>query len=252
MLHILSLGGIYLKKNKGDLIFGISLTVITILILGSFFVFKDKLAKDDDGSTFTTDTVYDLDISNEPMLGDPDAPVTIVEFGDYKCPACGFFANNILPAIDAEYIQTGKVNFVFKNFPFIFEDSTRAAIYTEGVFNKLGNDAFWKINKSIFAYQNEIYPNNDLTNEHKDMYTEDYLEKTSKELFGNEDAKKLSKILSDDKHKDEVNNDLDEAKDAQVQGTPTVFVNGQKVYNSLNYEMIKGAIDEALNNKDSK
>ena len=65
------------------------------------------------------------DISNEDLValaqgmvyGDPDAPVTIMEFGDYQCPACGSFATAIKPQVDLAYIETGQAKLVFHDFP---------------------------------------------------------------------------------------------------------------------------------------
>lgn len=51
------------------------------------------------------------------IYGDPDAPVTIMEFGDYQCPACGSFAMAVKPQVDLAYIETGQAKLVFHDFP---------------------------------------------------------------------------------------------------------------------------------------
>ena len=63
-----------------------------------------------------------------PFLGKPSAPVTIVEFGDFQCDRCARFAKYTEPQINQTYIQTGKVNLVFKYFPNYGPDSTHAAM----------------------------------------------------------------------------------------------------------------------------
>jgi protein-disulfide isomerase len=61
------------------------------------------------------------------VLGRPDAPVTLVEFGDLKCPSCAIFAEEVLPTIVSHYVRTGKVRLVFRNLDLIGHGSVRAA-----------------------------------------------------------------------------------------------------------------------------
>jgi protein-disulfide isomerase len=241
------------KKLSGDQIFGIVMVVLVVVILLSLFLFSDKLRKENpDTPQYTSGTEYNIDIKNEPVLGDKDAPITLVEYGDYKCPACGYFSNGIIPQLESDYVSTGKVKVVFKNYPFIYTDSTRAALYAEGVYNKLGNDAFWKFHKAIYEYQNTYYANQNSQNEHKDMLTEDYLNKTAKTLFGEEKMELLKDILDDKSLKEEVQTDHKQGRNDNVSSTPSVFINGKQVHEPLNYDAIKGAIDEALESSSNK
>lgn len=238
------------NKNKGDIILGIVVSLVAIIIIGGLFIFKDKFSSvnnEDSDPVYTLDEVTKIDTKDDPAIGDSDAPVTIVEFGDYKCPACGYFSNYIYPELKSDYIDTGKVKFVFKNFPFIADDSDRAAVYAEGVYKVLGNDAFWKLHESIYEYHNEIYKNNNSSNEKKDVITKKYLTKLSNKLYGSDKTNKLAKVLDNKEYEKAVKDDLNDADKAKIEGTPTIFVNGKKVVDSLNYETIKGAIEEAQN-----
>jgi protein-disulfide isomerase len=60
-------------------------------------------------------------------LGNPRAPITLVEFGDLQCPSCALFAQNALPAIVSRYVRPGRVLLVFRALDFIGHDSERAA-----------------------------------------------------------------------------------------------------------------------------
>ncbi|MDC4230760.1 MAG: DsbA family protein [Nitrosopumilus sp.] len=62
-----------------------------------------------------------------PILGDPTAPITIVEFGDYQCHQCNNWFHNTKPAITRDYIETGKANLVFVDLAFLGKDSPKAA-----------------------------------------------------------------------------------------------------------------------------
>lgn len=62
-----------------------------------------------------------------PILGDPDAPITIVEFGDYQCHFCEKWFHETKPLIERDYIDTGKVNLIFVDMAFLGRDSPKAA-----------------------------------------------------------------------------------------------------------------------------
>lgn len=58
-----------------------------------------------------------IGIDDDPLLGPADAKVTIIEFGDYQCPSCRAFWRETLPRIKKDYVDTGKVRIVFRDFP---------------------------------------------------------------------------------------------------------------------------------------
>jgi hypothetical protein len=75
-----------------------------------------------------------INYAGQPFIGEEEAPVSIVEFGDYKCPYCKDFHESFLPLIQKELVNTGKAKFYFMNDSFINVDSTRAAKFAETVF----------------------------------------------------------------------------------------------------------------------
>ncbi len=81
------------------------------------------------------------------ILGDPKAPVTVIEYGDYQCPYCGkFFSEDEIPLRD-EYIKTNKVRMIFRNFQFLGPESNAAASAAECA----------KDQKQFWAYHDSIY-----------------------------------------------------------------------------------------------
>ena len=58
-----------------------------------------------------------MSVANNPMLGTPEAPLTLIEFSDYQCPFCRRFAETTLPLLKRDYIETGKLRYVFRDFP---------------------------------------------------------------------------------------------------------------------------------------
>ena len=75
--------------------------------------------------------------STQQSLGKDDAPVKVVEFGDFKCPACRTWDVTVLPRLKEEYIDKGKVQLYFINFPFIGKDSDLGASLVKQFINKI-------------------------------------------------------------------------------------------------------------------
>lgn len=172
-----------------------------------------------------------------PVLGQKDAPVKIVEFGDYKCPSCQYFSQQVKPQLEKEYIDTGKVSFYFMNFPFIGEDSTTAALAAQSVFHQ-NNDAFWK-------YYDLLYKNQQ--DERTVWATPDFLVKLAKDNKLPVDYDKLQSDISNATYKKEVDSDASTARAAKIQSTPTLFINGKEFKGEFSdYPSIKKAIDDAL------
>jgi len=75
------------------------------------------------------------------QLGNPNAPVTLIEFADLQCPFCGQYAIDALPAIVKEYVRPGKVKLVFGGIAFLGPDSQTAlrTVYAAGLQNRLWN-----------------------------------------------------------------------------------------------------------------
>ena len=118
------------KKDKKD-IFWKATTVVLIVLLAFFSWRSTNLT----GNAVTGDTTGDLVpqqapptvnidmkkiVDDDPYLGKDKAPVVIVEFSDYQCPFCSRFYTETLSQIKTQYIDTGKVKFVYRDFPLSF------------------------------------------------------------------------------------------------------------------------------------
>lgn len=85
-------------------------------------------------------------------LGNPKAPVTLVEFGDLQCPVCAAFSNTVLPGVVKKYIRPGKVKLEFRNISFIGPDSQRMARFAAAAGFQ---DHFFDVAELIYANQGE-------------------------------------------------------------------------------------------------
>ncbi|MBT2655994.1 thioredoxin domain-containing protein [Bacillus sp. ISL-18] len=180
-----------------------------------------------------------FDYQHQPYLGQKNAPVKMVEFGDYKCPICKNFNDTVFPAIDKELIQTGKVQFYFMNDPFIYTDSTRAALFAETVFQELGNDAFWKFHDQLYSEQPS-----DSKYEKIDLYSTSFLEKTLSKVVSQTDSEKVAKAFKIKKYQSTLDKDTSYVNQLGISGTPTFFVNGQQ-FNGNSYQDLIDMVNKA-------
>lgn len=90
--------------------------------------------------------------SRDVILGDANAPVTVIEYGDYQCPFCELFYAQVQPAIEKQYVQTGKVKFVFRDFPFLGQESFEAGAAVECA-KDVGK--FWEYHNALYAAKTE-------------------------------------------------------------------------------------------------
>ncbi|MCV9886985.1 DsbA family protein [Metabacillus halosaccharovorans] len=188
----------------------------------------------------SSSTVEALNVENQPYLGQDNAPVQIVEFGDYKCPICKNFHEEFVPQIQRDYVENGQAKFYFVNYSFINVDSIRSAKFAEAVYKELGNDVFWEFHHLLFEKQPE-----DLKYERMDIFTEEFLEQTLKEIVTEEEAGKVVSAFYQKESEAAWNEDMKQANNLSITGTPTLYVNGQK-FEGNNYEDLKEIVEEAI------
>lgn len=83
--------------------------------------------------------------------GSPDAPVTVVEYSDFQCPACAAYALRLAPTIDQRYVETGKVRFVYHDFPLPNHANAVPAATAARCAGE--RNAFWSMHDLLFARQ---------------------------------------------------------------------------------------------------
>lgn len=176
-------------------------------------------------------------LDGQPTMGSEDATVTVVEFGDYKCPFCRQFETEVFPQLKSNYIDNGQVKFKFVNYAFLGASSDRAAVAGECVYNQ-DPEQFWDFHKSVYENQGP---------ESQDWATQDFLMELARENTENLNYNSLETCISSQQTVDEVRKDQRIGSQAGVTGTPAVYVNGQKVQNALSYSSISSVIDQELN-----
>ncbi len=167
-----------------------------------------------------------------PVLGDPNAPVTIVEYGDFQCPSCGAFFGSVEPALKARYIDTGKAKLVFKNFPWIGPESKRAA---EAAACAGAQGRFWEYHDALYANQH---------GENAGFLTPETL-KTFAARLGLDTAA-FGACLDSGAYRAAVVADFNEVRRLGLTGTPTFLINGQRIVGAQSFQVFASVIDAKL------
>lgn len=237
--------------NVKKIILGISACAVTATAIAAGFMYFNNHSEETSSTIsknkYTSDKVVNINLTNQPIIGDKNAAITIVDYSDYKCPACGYFSNSIYPML-SDYIDRGIVNFVFKNYAFVGEDSPSAAIFGEAVYDLFGDEIFEKYNDTLMAKQNELYASTlsddeAYANKSGNIFTEEYLIDMMSEFLEEEQLAQLKGALENEKYIQAYNADMTEAQEIGVTGVPSIFLNGKAIENPLDLSQLKAAIE---------
>ncbi|MCX6816146.1 MAG: DsbA family protein [Candidatus Aenigmarchaeota archaeon] len=172
-----------------------------------------------------------------PLQGDANAKVTIIEFSDFQCPFCERFYTQTLPQIETDYIKTGKVNLVFRNWPLpMHEQATPAANAIECAEEQ---GKFWEYHNKLFENQQSL----------GDVSFKQWAADLGL------DTTKFNSCYDSKKFNYEIQQDLSDGSTAGVTGTPTFFIgNPQKGYQAIvgacPYSTFDAALKAELAGKD--
>lgn len=165
-------------------------------------------------------------------LGDKNAKVTIIEFADFQCPYCERWFQQVETQIVQQYVQTGKITFVYKHSAFLGQESEWAGTAAECAADQ---NKFWEYHDVLFKQQN---------GENQGAFTKDKLIGFAQSL--ELDMSKFTPCLQNDQTLDRVQADTHEGQQASVNGTPTFFINGQRIVGAQPYSTFQAAIEKAL------
>lgn len=225
------------KKGNSSFKFVVIITLLIFVALAAFVMLKNK------NTETNNDISYDKQpsIEGQPTLGEPDAPVTVVEFGDFKCPACKAWSEQYFPQLLKEYVEKGNVKFSYINVLFHGEESKLGALAAEAIY-KQSPESYWVFNKELFNAQPDA--------DHDSLWiTMDKINEIAGSI-PDINLEQLQKDMQDQSVLDEVNKDSKLVDEFKVQLTPSIMVNGTMLEDPFDYEKIKELIDQALKGKD--
>jgi protein-disulfide isomerase len=229
------------KKKWKLLHLGImSLVLLSIIIMTFGNFISSQSSKKLDGLPNLTAveekiTATELDYSKQPSLGANSAPIKVIEFGDFKCPACKYFVINVKGEFLKDYVDTGIVQFFFVNYAFIDRDSYAAAAAGESLFRQ-GNELFWLFYDKLYEEQG---------NENEIWATKDFLINFVKENIPLANVSQFEEDLLTDKYLFDVKEDFKLSGALGVNGTPQFLINSV-LYRINSYEELKDAIGQEM------
>jgi protein-disulfide isomerase len=165
------------------------------------------------------------------VLGSPEAPVAVVELGDFGCWACALFHRTTWPTIEREFVQTGRVR--WRHVPFLFglrhgDDGTKAAECAAD------QGQYWEMHDLLFTRHEEWT---------KPRNPKDFLHTYAKELVL--DAEAFETCYKDDHGKARTRRATRAADHLDVSGTPTFFINGSRALGALTTEVFRALLEDA-------
>ncbi len=169
-------------------------------------------------------------------MGDPDAPVQVVEFSDFQCSACEFFHDETLAQVVENYVATGEVYFTYRSFPVIDARTARKESQTAALASYCAaeQDRFWEYHDMLFA--NRI-------GENAGSFTVPRLEAMA-DLLGLDSS--FNRCLAEERYLDRLNQDILHGRELGVNSTPSFLINGKLVVGALPFEQFAAEIEQAL------
>ena len=210
--------------------------VIAVIIAGIAAVAlnPDSIKADNPGSTkLSLDTR-----EGSPVLGDASSPVTIIEFGDYQCPFCKRWNENVKPSIEKNLIETGKASLIYVDFPIIGPDSITAHA---GSYCASEQGLYWKYHDYVYANQGH---------ENDGWANSENLKLLASGIDGL-DSGPFNDCLDSKKYEQRVNDNKKIAADTGARSTPTFIIiapdgTAEMITGAQPYGTFKTVIDEMI------
>ena len=176
-----------------------------------------------------------IGVDDDPQLGSAEARVTIIEFGDYQCPFCRQFWRETFPRLKKEYIDTGRVRFVYRDYP--------QSVHPEAMITAIAAECAGDQGK-YFEYHDKVFQEQDRRGRDVVRYRAAELKRWAADL--KLDTAAFNACLDAERHKDEVAKDFSDLQGLGFEGTPIFFVNGRALVGAHPFDTFKKVIDEFL------
>jgi protein-disulfide isomerase len=208
-------------------------------ILGAGWLISKELStqsggsKNPDPASIVNNDFVDIQVPADKLSqGSSDAKVTIIEFADYQCRFCNQWHQEIYPQLKSEYIDTGKVKFVYWDFPFLGEESFKSA---EASLCARDQNKFWEYHDGLYGIT---------SNRTENELTDQNLVKLATDLKFN--MTDFNKCFNTRMYKTIVTESADAGTEYGVDSTPTVIVNKMKFAGLMPWKSFKQIIDTEL------
>ncbi len=211
----------------------ISIIIAGVIIAGAVIYSQSpkQLAQQDNRpEPIVEEKNVNINIKDWPSKGNPNALVLMVEYSDFACPFCARFWQETLPQIEKEYINTGKVRFVYKDFVVVGGDRAAEAAHCAAEQGK-----FWEYHDLLFSK----------TSEDRGKWSDSNIHREYAQKLGI-NANDLVKCFEARRYQDKVAGSTQEGAENGATGTPTIFINGKMITGAQPFSAFKAMIDEEL------
>ncbi|MFC3040524.1 DsbA family protein [Virgibacillus xinjiangensis] len=220
-----------MKDKNSTLKIAVIITIVVFGLIAALVVLNNNQTTDQIESTGEQPP-----IEGQPTMGEADAPVSVVEFGDFKCPSCKAWGEMIYPQLLNDYVDTGKIQFSYINTLFHGEESRLAALAAESVYSQ-NSDAYWDFQKALYDEQPDAHD--------MEWVTEEKILEVAGKISGI-GTDQLATDLEEKTFMEEVNEDEELVSEFNVQFTPSIMINDIMVEDPFDYEAITDLIDQEL------
>ncbi len=204
----------------------VAIVAVSIIILGAVVVTGSKSQSPAGTPAGKPDAAILAVRADDHMRGNPDAKATLIEYGDFQCPACGQY-ESMLQRLLAEH--GSEVQFIFRNFPLPQHQNAELMARAAEAADQQGK--YFELHDVIYAKQAE-WSSSVKARELIDGYAQDL----------GLDVGKFDADLFDQSVTDRITNDKQDAKALQLGGTPSFFLNGQVLPNPKSYDELVAAV----------
>jgi protein-disulfide isomerase len=216
--------------------------VVGAIIIGGAFLYgggsAPRAAAPDQGGAVAVD-IKQVKTDSGPFIGNANAPVTMAFWYDYQCPFCQQFEQSVTEELNENYVKSGKLKILIKDFQFLGEDSTTAALFGRAVWEAYP-DHFYPWFQAVFAAQDDEGDQGfgDLAS----------IVDVTKEKVPAIDTAKIVKLMTDNKAKYEAAIAADRAEGSAlgINGTPAVIVGTTLLSGAQPYSAVAALIDAEL------
>jgi protein-disulfide isomerase len=162
-----------------------------------------------------------------PSLGSADAPVVMIEYGDFQCTFCGRFAREVEPELRDRYVESGTLRMEWRDFPYLGPGSVDAALAARAAQEQ---GKFWEYHDLLYRNQSGGFP-------------EDKLVILAREA--GLDAQRFESDLASARYEQAVAEDFQEGQQSGISGTPTFVINGEVLAGAQPLGVFEDAIERA-------
>jgi len=236
-----------------DRMLAVSILIAAVLVSGSLVfaaVYKPAAPAGDTGQTPQQPTYNTSDIMKigptDAILGNANAPVTLVEYGDYQCPFCASFFANTQSQLIKNYVDTGKVKMIFRNFVVNDRTASDHESHNAALAAACAKDQnkFWQFHDAVYSAEVQDEMKNPAGAENNGNLTRALF----LQLAGTVgmDKAQFASCYDSGKYAAGVQAESDAARADGVDATPTFFANGAAIVGAQPYDQFQATLDALL------